>query len=222
MRAVFIGAGELTIMTARQLVGRGFEVVIIESEMNRIDDLRTDLDVGFIHGDGSKPAILREANPAATDFLFCMTGNDQHNIIASLVGRSLGFAHVITRIEDPSFEHICIELGLNDIVVPDMTISRYLADICSGINPLEISSAIKGEARIFSFVARDEDEGTVEALNLPADSKLLFLYRDDILILDNTTELKKGDEVILVARSKVLSELQEKWKPRSDTTPTTL
>ena len=126
MRAVFIGAGELSCMTARQLLEKRYEVVVIEQDKERIDELGRDMDVGFIHGDGSKPAILREADPAATDFLFCLCGTDQYNIIASLVGRSLGYRRVITRIEDPSYEHICIELGLEDIIIPDFTIARHL------------------------------------------------------------------------------------------------
>lgn len=175
-----------------------------------------ELDAGFIHGDGSKPAILREADPEATDFLFCLTGNDQHNIITSLVGRSLGYKRVVTRIEDPSFEHICIELGLTDVIVPDYTMARYLSDLCAGQNPLETSAVIKGEARIFSFVVHPQDEGSVEALDLPDRSRVSFMYRNEKLILpDPDTQLKPGDEIVIIAHSDVLSELEERWTPRS-------
>ena len=217
MRAVFIGAGELTLMTARQLLARGFEVVIIEADKVRIEDLTADIDVGFIHGDGSKPAILREANPTATDFLFSLTGNDQHNIIASLVGRSLGYPRVVTRIEDPSYEHICVELGLEDVVVPDYTISRYLADYCEGRNPLELSAAIKGEARLFSFITREQDEGTLQDLKLPQGSKAMFLYRDEkMIICDESVSLHKNDEVVVICNSQALPALQERWSHNSD------
>jgi trk system potassium uptake protein TrkA len=212
MRAVFIGAGELTIMTARQLLKSGYEIVIIEKDKEVIDELSVDLDAGFIHGDGSKPAILREADPAATDFLFCLAGNDQYNIIASLVGRSLGYQRVITRIEDPSYEHICIELGLEDVIVPDSTMARYLADLCAGQNPLEASALIKGDARVFSFVADKEDEAKVEEMQLPKDSRLMFLYRNEELVLpDADTALQQGDEVVIIAHSKALPELKERW-----------
>ena len=219
MRAVFIGAGDLTCMTAQQLLKTGFDVVIVEKDKARIDELSPDLGVGFIHGDGSKPAILREADPPATDFLFCLTGNDQYNIITSLVGRSLGFKRVVTRIEDPAYEHICLELGLKDVIVPDFTIARHLADMCAGHNPLEVSAVIKGEARIFSFVTRDEDEGSISEMNLPAGSRVMFLYRKDKFILpDGDTALRKDDEVVIITRSKNLSELEERWNPRLDIT----
>ena len=218
MRAVFIGAGELTIMTARQLLDSGHEVIIIETDKARIDELRVDLDAGFIHGDGSKPAILREAAPKATDFLFCLSSNDQYNIIASLVGRSQGCERVVTCIADPSYEHICVELGLEDIIIPDYTISRYLLDICSGRNPLEVSALIRGDARIFSFIAGEEDKGPLADLQLPDGCRLMFLYRNDEFMLPaDGTELKRGDEVVIIAHSKALAGLEARWpRPLDD------
>lgn len=220
MRAVFIGAGELTGITARQLLDNGHEVIIIEKDKARIDEMSNNMAAGFIHGDGSKPAILREANPSATDFLFALSGNDQYNIIASLVGRSLGYKRVITRIEDPSYEHICIELGLEDIIVPDYTIARFLVDLCAGRGRLEVSSVVKGDTRIFSFIAAEDDAMPVAELELPAGSRLMFLYRkEELLLPDADARLQKGDEVVIVAHSEVLEELQARWSRVRDDKP---
>ncbi len=90
--------------------------------------------MGFIHGDGTRPAILREGDPQGTDLLFCLTHDDQSNIIASLVARSLGYRRVVTKIEDPDLEHICSELGLADSLVPMHTVGRYLADISASVH----------------------------------------------------------------------------------------
>jgi len=214
MRSVFIGASELTLLTARFLLKAGYEVIIIERDKARIEELSSEVGSGFIHGDGSKPAILREADPASADFLFCLTDNDQNNILASLVGRSLGYRRVVTRIEDPSFEHICIELGLTDVIVPNFTIARYLTDMCAGQNPLELSALIKGDARIFSFVAREQDEVALDALELPADSRVMFCYRNDkFMLVDGDTVLQKGDEVVVIAHRKAVSALEKRWNP---------
>jgi len=128
MRIVFVGATELTVATARLLTGQGHEVVIVECEMDRIDELEESLDCSFLHGDGTYPHILREAGPEHTDVLFCLTNHAQTNIIASLVGRSIGFERVITSIDDPDFEGVCRELGLEGTILPTRTISRYLAE----------------------------------------------------------------------------------------------
>ena len=69
MRAVFVGAGSLAVMTAHLLLKRGHEVIMIERNKDRIDALSHEIDCGFLHGDGSKPAMLREADPGNTDIL---------------------------------------------------------------------------------------------------------------------------------------------------------
>jgi len=122
-------------------------VVIVEKDQTVIDTLSETIDCGFLHGDGTKPAVLREADPQETDFLFGLSGDNQTNIIASLVGRSLGFRRVVTKVDDEELEHICIELGLTDTIIPDLTIGRYLADIVEGQDIMEL-------ALIYLFVPR--------------------------------------------------------------------
>lgn len=212
MRAVFVGAGTLSVTTARRLIKRGHEVVVIDRDKARIEALSAELDCGFLHGDGSTPALLREADPKLTDVLFCLTGNDQTNILASLAGRSLGFARVVTRIDDAEFEHLSLELGLEDIVIPSRSIARYLADLFEGRDHLEIIALIKGEARVFSFVAREEDEKPIAELDLPDDSRVMFFYRDERFTLpEPKTRLRRGDEVMIVTHSRNLETLHARW-----------
>ena len=215
MRAVFVGASSLAVMTARILLERGHEVVIVERNKDRIDALANELDCGYLNGDGSKPAILREADPDQTHYLFCLTGNDQANIIAALVGRSLGFEQVVTKIEDAEFEHICIELGLKDTIIPTRTIGRYLADMFQGMDLLELSGIIKDEARMFSFVVHEEEQGPAAELELPAECKIIFMYRDHkFMLADGDTKLKEGDQVVLVTHSRNIGALTERWGSR--------
>ncbi len=214
MKAVLIGTTPLSVMTARILLKRGHEVVIIERDKERIDDLEDDLACGFLHGDGTRPDILKEANPAGTHVLYCLTNEEQTNIIASLVGKSLGYPRVITQILDPQFEHICIELGLEDTIVPDRTIGGYLSDIFEGQDPVILSTMIRDEARTFSFVTRKEDAGPISSLNLPKESRVVCLYRNSKFILPDTDMvLKTGDEVVIITHRRNLAELTSRWRP---------
>jgi trk system potassium uptake protein TrkA len=218
MRAVFIGASSLTVMTADILLKRGHEVVIVESNKERINELSKDLDCGFVHGDGTTPAIQRETDPEHSDFLFCLAGNDQVNIIASLVGRSLGFPRVVTKIINPEFEHICLELGLEETIIPAGAIGRYLADKFAGRDLLELSGMIKDEGRVFSFVARSEDEGPLEKIAIPGQLHPICLYRDHTFILpDKDTEVKTEDEVVVITHQKFLAQLKDRWAVKKET-----
>jgi len=214
MRVVFVGGSALTVMTARLLLRRAHEVVIIEQREERIRDLLDELGCGFIHGNGTKPAILKEANPGTTDFLFCLTGDDRTNILASLVGRSLKFPQVFTQIYDPEFEHLCSELGLEHTVVPVLAIGRLLADAVDGRDPLEISAMIRGEAAVFLFVAGDADAGAVSDLKLPADTRVVCIYRgDEFVPVTAKSAIRPADEVLLITARETLPKLRERWTP---------
>jgi trk system potassium uptake protein TrkA len=215
MRMVFVGASQLTVMTARLLVERGHAVVLIDSDKATVDRLSDELNCAFLHGDGSKPGILREAGPKETDVLFCLTNNDQVNILAALIGRSLGFKRVVPSIEDPELMSICHELGLEQTIIPDQTISRYLADVAVGLDVLELSTLIKGEARFFSFVATDREVGAVEDLHLPEAARVICYYRDgEFTLAEEQAKLRSGDEVVILTHSRHLAALRERWQPK--------
>ncbi len=214
MRIAFVGAGEVTVRTAELLIKRGHEVIIIENNADKIDELSDLLDCSFLKGDGSKPAILREVGPDQTDVLFCLSDSDQANLISSLVGRSLGFKRVIPSLEDPEFEGICRELGLNDAIVPSRTISRYLSDMVEGRDILELSTVIKGEARFFTFTVDSEKGKSIADLDLPEKSRAVCFYREGRFSLtDDKSRLQKGDEVVILTHSECINDLTERWFP---------
>lgn len=210
MRAVFIGASTLAISTAKNLLGRGHEVVVIENDKSVVESLAGDLDCGIILGDGSRPAILTEADPGHTDVLFCLTGSDQANILAALVGRSLGFKRVITKIDDAELEHVCIELGLEDTIIPVRTISRHLADLFEGRNPLELSTMIREEARALSLVAGEQHAGSISELPLPEHARVVCVYRNGRLLLPQPDfKLKEDDEIVFIVHRDALEALED-------------
>lgn len=129
MRLVFLGATQLAVTTAEHLIADGHEVIIIERNAERIEELSGKLDCAFLHGDGSKPDVIEEADPAVTDVFYCVTNHDQTNIIASLIAKNLGVLRVVTIIEDEDFVPICDRLGLTDTIIPVRTISRHLAGL---------------------------------------------------------------------------------------------
>jgi trk system potassium uptake protein len=189
MRAVFVGAGSLAVMTARHLLKRGHEVVMIESDKERIEALAEELDCGFLHGDGAaswrccaKPILQRPISCSASPATIRPT-----SWRALPAARSLGFGRVVPKIDDPEFEHLCID-------------------------HMEIIARVKDEARVFSFIAREEDEKRINELDLPQDSRVMFFYRDEKFTLPQLdSKLKRGDEVMLITHSRNTGKLQQRW-----------
>ena len=216
MRIAIVGATAVGVATARHLIEHGHDVVIVEERRERIDELGNELDCAFVQGDGSRPQILKEIGPKDTAALICLTDNDQDNIIASLVGRSVGFERVLTKISDPDFEHICVELGLDNTINADHTTARRLVDEVEGRSTVELSSVLRGDARFFVVSARKEDAGPAKDLSLPDRSWILFAYRDEqALPADDGFEVEEGDDLVVLTDAEHLDELRERWLPNS-------
>lgn len=215
MRIVFSGAGPMTVITTRALTKQGHEVIIIEVDKEKIDRLSDELDCSFVHGDAAKPAILSQVKPRDCDFLFCLTNSDQANIITALLGRSMGFKRVVPSIEDAELQQLCGELELEDTIIPVRTMSQYLENMVRGLDNIELSTVLKHDARLFTFVAGKEDNRKIKELELPEDTKVLFFYREDqFIFVDTETALKESDEVVILTHSKNLTDLKKRWNPK--------
>jgi trk system potassium uptake protein TrkA len=215
MRIVFIGAGQLTLSIVRILVQRGHDIIIIEKDRDRIEDLSEDLDVGFLHGDGAKPSVQREAKPEESDALLCLADDDEDNILAALVGRQLGFKRVIPKIQDSQFLSICEELGLEDTIIPDQTMARHIVDLVVAGADVDLSAFIGGGVRFYSFEIGDGDAGSPADLDLPDKTRPIVVQRNDSFDLAETVEtLKPGDRVMLVTHVDHLPDLRRRWPVR--------
>ncbi|MFP3899193.1 MAG: potassium channel family protein [Dehalococcoidia bacterium] len=215
MRIVFSGASPLTIITAKALIKQGHEVIIIEANKEKIDQVSDELDCSFLHGDSAKPAVLSQVDPKNSDILFCLTNSDQINIITSLLGRSMGFKRVITSIEDMDLVQLCRELGLEDTIVPVWTMSRHLDSVVRGLDNIDLFTLLKEEARFFTFMAGRDDAVCVSELGLPKDAKVIFYYRDNKFhFASEDTKLRQGDEVIILTHSNNLADFNERWYPQ--------
>jgi trk system potassium uptake protein TrkA len=217
MRAIFVGASPLTVMAARRLLKGGHDVVIIEEDKERISTLSETLDCGFIHGDGSRPAVLEELSPGESDMLFCLSSEDQDNIIASLVAQTMNFKRVITKIEDPDFQVICTKLGLDDVIVPDRDVGERLADLVEGHDVADLNAAVESGIRFFHFVAREQDAGRIGELDLPDQVRVIVITRgEESIIVGDDDVLKQDDRVLVVTHRDDLEKLKKRFSQREE------
>lgn len=210
MRVVFIGASPVAVLASKTLLEDGHEVVIVEQNQEKIDLVSDEIDCGFINDDGSRPEVLKDISPLNTDILFCLTNNDQSNILSSLIGNSLEFGRVVTKVENPEFQHICEELGLTDLIIPDRVTANALIDMVKGKSSvdLEMSATIAGGLR-FNNMVLDHAIDDVSDLKLPGTAKVIAINRQEesIIAIDGQTQLNEGDELVIILNEEDEEEL---------------
>ena len=152
MRIVLAGLSHVSIEAAREFMKDGHDVIVIDPDQDRFEDMAEDLDIAFIKGDGGRPEILSDANPKKVDVMYCLSDDDKDNIIAALVGRSAGVERVIPKIEDRNYFPICDQIGLEERIDPDHSVARALVNMTKGDD-----NALENED-VETSGANDEDE----------------------------------------------------------------
>jgi trk system potassium uptake protein TrkA len=132
MRVVFVGASTLALTTVKLLAASDHEIVVIEKDYQRIEALSDDFDCSFLHGDGSRPSVLKDVDPDSCDLLFCLSDDDNVNVLAAVVARSMGFKKVLLRIEDIELLPVCKQLELEHVIVPDRKVAEDLREFLEG------------------------------------------------------------------------------------------
>lgn len=199
MRVVIVGASNLAAATAESLTRRGHEVVIVERDRARIDELGERLDAAFVAGDGIRPSILKETSPEECEALLALTSGDQDNILAALVGRSVGFQRVLPKVSDPELENVAIEVGLTELLVPDRAMAQAIADRVEGGAGTGAEQMIPAGFRLFTFIATMEDAEREVLKDLPRGVKPLAIFRGDGFVLPSETDqVHAGDRVLLI------------------------
>ena len=89
-----------------------------------------------------------------------------------------------------------------------------MLDVAQGLNIVELLTAIKNDARFFAFVCEDEAIHAVSDLNLPSEARVVCLYRDgDFQLADESSKIRKKDEIVILTHSKNLPALQQALEP---------
>ena len=76
MRIVIVGAGKVGSTLAFQLVKEGHDVVVIDTNEERIKELQNMADIMTICGNGANEEILKEAEVNQSDILIAATSAD--------------------------------------------------------------------------------------------------------------------------------------------------
>lgn len=212
MRIVFVGACERVLYAAKELREKGYEIIIIEKDEEKVKTLSEEIDCGWIRGDGSNPEILQETKPESVDFLFGFTDTDQTNILIGLLGKSLKFKEVVVIIRNTAFEKICQELGLENVFVPSQKIGNAIVGFIEKGETTEIRDYIKGDRDLFKLVIDEENTKPIKELDLPSSSEALGFYRDEQFhFVDEDSAFKKDDELILLIHKDDRKNLEKKF-----------
>ncbi|MFO7591903.1 MAG: TrkA family potassium uptake protein [Acidimicrobiia bacterium] len=202
MRVAIAGAGAVGVYIANDLISAGHEVLLIEQEPEVKERATTSDGVEWFVGDACEVASLREAGLERCDVIVAATGDDEDNLVVSLLAKTeFAVPRVIARVNEPRNEWLFNENWGVDLSVSTPHLITALVEEAVTVGRLvRILQFEGGQARLVEVTLADDAAvigKSISELELPRDSTLVAIVREEHVVMPRgDTVLEAGDEVL--------------------------
>jgi trk system potassium uptake protein TrkA len=203
VKVVVVGGGDTGAELVEMLLKSGEdEVVVVESDKARCDELAGTLDALVLQGDGTHPELLQKAGVGEGAALVAATGSDALNTVIALLGHRLGAERVVVRLDDLGLRPACREMGVTEIVAPRLAAAARMLAAVRGLHRLDLSLVARGGLRLVELPARAWAGRAVEDCPMPSGCLAVAAVRNQgVLLASRTLELEQGDTLMLLVES---------------------
>ncbi|CAN5147615.1 TrkA family potassium uptake protein [soil metagenome] len=209
MNVVVTGAGNVGRHLADDLAGRGHVVTLIEQNTAVATRARRELtdSVNVVLGDACEPYVLEEAKVGEADALVAATGDDEDNLVTSLLAKQeFAVPRVLARVNHSKNEWMFTEQwGVDAAVSPPHILTALVEEAVSVGDLVRLLKLERGKVTLVEVVL---EESSVAAgrpmyeLRLPVDSAVVAIIREGhVVIPQPETVLASGDEIMAIATS---------------------
>jgi len=213
-RVMIVGGGETGAALAAALDQTKLQVKIIDKDSYRCSSLAQKLEkVIVINGDGTDRNLLQEENVAGTDFMVSITGDEESNVLISLLAKGLGARKSITRINKLSYISLVSAIGIDTVVSSRLSAIRAILQFIRKGKVISVAP-LKGE---HAEAIEAEALETSDIVNIPL-AKVKFpkgalvgavVRGEEIIIPKGDTVIQPKDRLIIFALQKVVPKLEK-------------
>jgi len=207
MRVVVAGGGNVGGFIVSQLAAAGHELVVIDTDpvRHRAAIASGDADLAqWVLGDACEPAVLRSVDPTSADVLVAVTGDDEDNLVISLLAKQeFGVPRVVARVNNPANEWMFNDSWGVDVSVSTPHLLTALVQEAVSVGTLvRLLSFEQGQASLIeTTLAADApivDRDLAES-RFPRDSTVVaIIRRDRVVVPRGDTVFHVGDEVLVL------------------------
>jgi trk system potassium uptake protein len=213
MKIVIVGAGAVGSYLAERLAGDGQDVVVIESDPQRAEELQASVDCLVVTANGASVHALEAAGLKHADLLIAVTSSDAVNILACQAAKRIGVRTRVARVEDPTLREDLEMHGVNVVIDPVEALTRELLLLARRGGVSEVVEFADGQISLFGgyvHAGAPLDGSTLAELRQRVkgwDWIVAALVRDDkTIIARGDSELRAGDHVLVVTSARTADE----------------
>jgi trk system potassium uptake protein TrkA len=227
MKIIIVGCGKVGVTIAEQLCKENNDVVVIDTNEEKVRNISNALDIMGVVGSGSSHSVQMEAGIAEADLMIAVTGADELNLLCCLIAKKAGNGcQGIARVRNPEYNQelrfIQEELGLAMVINSEMAAAMEMARILRFPSAIKVETFAQGHVELLQFrIAensildnlRISDMGTTIRCNVLVCA---VVRGEEVLIPDGNFVFQQRDVVSIVATPKVASQFFKRIRVQTD------
>lgn len=210
---VVFGGGMVGFYLAEMLSGRQYEVKIIERDHERCEWLTTYLpSTTIIHADATKLGLLKEERVGSADLLVACMGDDEENLMSSLLAKSLGLPKAFMVLRRPDYAPIVEQLGIDLALSPRLVTAQKILALVRRGKIRSVSLLEEGRVEILEFQALPDtpvvDKPLME-VRFPKGCLVgAIVHQGEVRVPHGTDTIRAGDVVVAFCLTAARDELE--------------
>jgi trk system potassium uptake protein TrkA len=205
MRVVIIGAGQVGESIADDLHD-SHEVVVVERDPDRANELTYSLDVLTVRGDGTALSTLEEADIDRADMVIASTDDDETNIVACSTVKALTDAFTIARVKNTEYlrtwQRSGTAFGIDLMVCTNLKTAESIVRVVGLPAARDVDPFADGRVQMAEFEISDNspvgNQTVREADRFDSLTFAAILRNGSLTIPRGETVIQPGDRVVVI------------------------
>jgi trk system potassium uptake protein TrkA len=217
---IIMGGGGVGAQIARRLDRTpGVSVRVIERSAVRAREIAPGFSrsVMVLVGDATDLDLLMEERIGEANVFVATTKDDERNIVACQLARSLGVERTVAMVNKASYRQIYDLLGVDRAISPRILCANQILRFVRSRSVSSIAVIADGRAEVLELEAHFKDgksERRVRSLGLPRGTVLGAVVRDsEVLIPSGDSSIRDGDQVILFTLPDNVAAVEQVFRP---------
>ncbi len=205
MKIAIAGAGNVGTYIAADLQAAGHQILLIEQELDLGTRTQAELpDIDVFIGDACEVNVLRDAGVGSADVMVAATGDDEDNLVVSLLAKQeFAVPRVVARVNHPQNHWLFNETWGVDVSVSTPHLLTALVEEAVSVGSLvRLLQFAGGEAGLVEVTLAEDSPAAGKAvvdLGMPRDASIVAVVRDQhVVVPRGDTVLQSEDEVLVL------------------------
>jgi len=213
---MILGGGQIGQYVAK-ILGKEINIKIIESNAEKSQEIADILPHSLIiYGDGTDVDLLAAEGITDMDTFIAVTGDDENNIIATLVARHLKVPRTIALVNKVEYLPITPTIGMDAVVSKQLLTVNAVLRFIRYQKVASIATLPGVDAEVIEYVAQAGSKITKKPLkdiHFPRHGIVgAVLHNDKLVIPTGDTTIGGGDKVVVFSLPQALSEITKLFK----------